>query len=204
MILSLVFFLFGVIGSQGLVEDLVVDLFQILVAKTTFCSERLRSTFAAEKFRLLCLILPRPVIPDTVVAIKSPSLFYHPGLLQVPSYHSPRKATLFVPFSGEKGTPLTFTPPPRWGWQYESAFARSRGERRSCRLLRFSVTSGRLRLGIWLRRLRAAPKEYNGNAKGLFVSLYQQFSLAIHAIFLYNLTRSSKLYQTHYYDRRNT
>ena len=32
VILSLVFFIFGVVGGQGLVEDLVVDLFQIIVA----------------------------------------------------------------------------------------------------------------------------------------------------------------------------
>lgn len=162
-------FLFGVIGSQGLVEDLVVDLFQIL-----FCNERLRSTFAAEKFRLLCLILPRPVIPDTVVVIKSPSLFYHPGLLQVPSYHSPRKgATPLCSFlRGERNAKALSHRRPVGAGSMKVLLRAHAGERRSCRLLRFSVTSGRLRLGIWLRRLRAAPKEYNGNAKRSFLFHY--------------------------------
>lgn len=67
-------FLPGVVCLQCLVEDLMVDLFQIIVAKVTFCSVRLRSTFAAENLRLLCRILPRPVIPEIVVPIKSPTL----------------------------------------------------------------------------------------------------------------------------------
>lgn len=49
--------------------------FKSSLQKVTFCPDLLRSTFAAEKLLLLCRILPRPVIPEMVVPIKSPVPF---------------------------------------------------------------------------------------------------------------------------------
>ena len=42
----------------------VLCCFRSSLHKVTFCSVRLRSTFAAENLRLLCRILPRPVMPE--------------------------------------------------------------------------------------------------------------------------------------------
>ena len=84
-------FLFCVVGGQGLVEDLVVDLLQIVVAVGHI------------------LLRPAPVYirrrkAPVVVSDTSPARhagygctdkithpFYRPNLLQIPSYHSPRK-----------------------------------------------------------------------------------------------------------------
>ena len=90
---------------------------------------RLRSTFAAKNFRLLWLILPGPIMPDIVVPIKSPTLSivrtsYQSHLTIAPAGGQP----LFVTFSGEKVTQKHFHTAAPLGRQYESAFARSRGD----------------------------------------------------------------------------
>ena len=122
-------FLFGIVGGQGLVKDFVIDLFQIFVAKGH--------------------ILPRPapvyvrrrkapvVVPDTAPASHSRNgctykitrPFYRPYPLLLPSYHSPREgATPLCYFLCEKVTQKHFHTAAPLGRQYESAFARSRGE----------------------------------------------------------------------------
>jgi len=54
----------------------------------TFCPDLLRSTFAAEKLLLLCRILPRPVIPEMVVPIKSPVPFLQKPISdKIPDYY---------------------------------------------------------------------------------------------------------------------
>ena len=55
--------------------------------------------------------------------------FYRPNLLPIPSYHSPRKgARPLCYFLGEKVTQKHFHTAAPLGRQYESAFARSRGD----------------------------------------------------------------------------
>ena len=122
-------FLFGIVGGQGLVKDFMRDLFQIFVAKGH--------------------ILPRPapvyirsckapvVVPDTAPAShagnsctdKITHPFYRLNLLPIPSYHSPCKgARPLCYFLGEKVTQKHFHTAAPLGRQYESAFARSRGD----------------------------------------------------------------------------
>ena len=118
-------FLFGIVGGQGFIEKFVVHLLQILVAKGDILPDLLRSTFAAEKLLLLCRILPRPVIPEMVVPIKSPVPFLQKAyILLLLFYHNWPQATTSLLLSCEKVTQKAlFTPPPLRGWQYESAFA---------------------------------------------------------------------------------
>lgn len=69
----------------------------------TFCPDLLRSTFAAEKLLLLCRILPRPVIPEMVVPIKSPVPFLQKAyILLLLFYHNWPQATTSLLLSCEK------------------------------------------------------------------------------------------------------
>ncbi|MDD3542960.1 MAG: hypothetical protein PHO69_09815 [Petrimonas sp.] len=75
----------------------------------TFCSDLLRSTFAAEKLLLLCRILPRPVIPEMVVPIKSPVPFLQKAhILLFLFYHNWPQATTSLLLSCEKVTQKHF------------------------------------------------------------------------------------------------
>ena len=65
-------FLFGVVGGQGLVEDLVVDLFQIIVAVGHILLRPAPVYIRRKKLPVIMLILPGPIMPDMVVPIKSP------------------------------------------------------------------------------------------------------------------------------------
>ncbi|WP_207656936.1 hypothetical protein, partial [Eisenbergiella massiliensis] len=65
--------------------------------------------FAAEKLLLLCRILPRPVIPEMVVPIKSPVPFLQKAyILLLLFYHTWPEATTSLFLSGEKGTQKHF------------------------------------------------------------------------------------------------
>ena len=110
-------FLFCVIGGQGLVEDLMVDLFQIIVAVGHIL-------LRPAPVYIRCKKLPI-IVADTAWAHhagysrtdKITRPFYRPNL-PIPSYHSPRKgATPLYHFLRGKSNKSTFPPPPRWGWQ---------------------------------------------------------------------------------------
>ena len=125
-------FLFGIVGGQGLVKDFVIDLFQILVAKGHILPH------PAPVY--ICRCKAPVVVPDTASTShagyscpdKITHPFYRPYPLLFPSYHSPSEGTTpLCYFLGEKVTQKHFhTAAPLWR-QYESAFARSRGEHRS-------------------------------------------------------------------------
>lgn len=77
---------------------LIYTFFKSSLQKVIFCPDLLRSTFAAEKLLLLCRILPRPVIPEMVVPIKSPVHFLKKPI----SYYS------YFTISGRKPPPLCY------------------------------------------------------------------------------------------------
>ena len=91
-------FLFGIVGAKASSKSSWYTFFKSSLQKVTFCPDLLRSTFVAEKLLLLCRILPRPVIPEMVVPIKSPVPF-----LQKPiSYYS------YFTITGRSPQPLCY------------------------------------------------------------------------------------------------
>ena len=113
-------FLFGVVGGQGLVEDLVVDLFQIIVAVGHI------------------LLRPAPVY------IRRKKL---PVIMADTAWAHPRKgATPLCSFLlGERNAKALSHHRPVGAGSMKVLLRAPAGERRSCRLLRFPATSGRLR-----------------------------------------------------------
>ena len=102
--------------------------FKSSLQKLTFCPERLRSTFVAEKLLLLCRILPRLVIPEMVVPIKSPAPFLQKAYtLLLLFYYNWAQTTTSLLLSCEKVTQKHFHTAAPLGHQYESAFAPCRG-----------------------------------------------------------------------------
>ena len=87
-------------------------------AKIQELEAEIRSTFAAEKLRLLCRMLPAPVMPEIVTPIKSPPfrLLFRPLF-----YHKfPLKTTSLL-LSGEKVTQKHFHTAAPSVQRYESA-----------------------------------------------------------------------------------
>ena len=84
-------FLFGVVGGQGFIEKLVVDLFQIVVAVGHILLRAAPVYIRRKKLPV--------IVADTAWAHhagysrtdKITHPFYRPNLLPIPSYHSPRR-----------------------------------------------------------------------------------------------------------------
>ena len=154
-------FLFGVVGSQGLVEDLVVDLFQIIVAVGHILLRPAPVYIRRKKLPV--------IVADTAWAHhagygctdKITRPFYRPNLLQIPSYHSPRKgATPLCYFlRGESNAKALSHCRPVGAGSMKVLLRAPAGDGQGCQGVRFPATPGLPRLGLRPRRLQAAPPE---------------------------------------------